>query len=567
MDKISEKIIYRIVIMIIGSFLIIEAIYLFSGDKYSILYAPAVRIAKYLFFIMFFTSWGAFTNYRCANRNIKILLNLMNVCIVAEVMLDFIKDIIVFDIGLTKAFWYIGLLPEYLIPFFFYMTALAHGETAMTKKLRIKIIVSMSMTAICILAIITNELHHGIFHLNYKEGFWDLTYSYEPAYFILYIWAVLCYAMAIIILVTKARNTETKKYFWLPITMGIVLFCYTFAFVAGLVGPEYVKATGDPGIYIYLIVVAIFEGLLRKRFLPVNSGYGEFFLGSTVGMAIEDESGRVKYKTKNYGKKDVLSIVHQINGGQVTFEEDIRTLNLLQYSLAKKNKELTAQKAALDAKASLEGELMAVEYRNRLYNEVEDTLANKFSMVRVLIDLVNKELKGNDNPRSVNQLLKKISVLITYIKRKCNFILLAKENKKISTVEVELAIRESLTSIETLGINCAIMNGTVGEKLSTIVAMLFLDWYEEIVETFAYAEVDSFAVTFLKDADGYVKLTAFLDAAGSDKSGKNPIQMKFSHALVSGAKDYGGIIKGHYEGNSYIYSIAMRDNMEGNDVL
>lgn len=225
------------------------------------------------------------------------------------------------------------------------------------------------------------------------------------------------------------------------------------------------------------------------------------------------------------------------------------------------------QKAALDAKASLEGELMAVEYRNRLYNEVEDTLANKFSMVRVLIDLVNKELKGNDNPRSVNQLLKKISVLITYIKRKCNFILLAKENKKISTVEVELAIRESLTSIETLGINCAIMNGTVGEKLSTIVAMLFFDWYEELVETFAYAEVDSFAVTFLKDADGYVKLTAFLDAAGSDKSGKNPIQMKFSHALVSRAKDYGGIIKSHYEGNSYIYSIAMRDNMEGNDVL
>ena len=226
--------------------------------------------------------------------------------------------------------------------------------------------------------------------------------------------------------------------------------------------------------------------------IPVNTGYEQFFNGSTLnaqirrndasilasghnGSLLSEQMVRQAMQTGCCTEKNVRVKAEAIKGGFVVWQEDISLLNTLLELLQKSEKELEVSNALLKTENEIEEKQAKIAAQTQLYDRIEADM-------KKTIQQIASELSEKKENTAREQLFK-ISVIGTYMKRRCNLLFLGQKNDQILLAELLFCIRESVDNMKWAGIDGDVFCTKEG-KVPFLSVLQMYDCFEQIIELF-----------------------------------------------------------------------------------
>ena len=329
--------------------------------------------------------------------------------------------------------WYLYYVPMILIPVLGLSAALFFVEKDEEKTVR-KIIMLLSVAAVLIVSVFTNDLHQLVFRFSKQPPFSDMDYSYGILFMVIQAWMLLCLTGMEIILIRKSR-IPGKKQFWMPVIPGILLLGWNIGNIFRL--PFIKVIAGDMTAVCCLLMAAIYQGCILCGLIQTNSRYFELFQTSGgLDAEITDYSFQRYYHSGNFPEltpelraiiidrsfvqEEGIRINHiPIRGGHLFWSEDISVLLDQYQDIREQQEELTTRNRLLQKTYQKEAERRKAEEQNRLLNMIQNQTAGQLELLSQFMD----DLERTESREQYDWILGKIVVVGTYLKRRKNLVL------------------------------------------------------------------------------------------------------------------------------------------------
>lgn len=387
--------------------------------------------------------------------------------------------------------WYIYYLPMLFIPLCtFYATLYIDGEEK-REFAKVKPLFSV-ITVLLFLGVLSNDSHQKIF--GFREGFlnWENDYTHEFGFFVIIAWTYFLYIYSIVIMFRKCRLSRVKKRWWITIipfaigiTMQLLIAFGKMAKVNGLMVINFPEA-------VCFMIALFWECCIRIGLIPTNKGYGELMRVSSLALQITDESGKAIYKSdsanelEDIHKNQIGPILldentelycEKIPGGYTYWQNDISELNEINKKLEEVHSLLAEEAELIRLENELKEKQVSIAQRTKLYELIN---AQTIMQSKNIADLAEIALR-TDDVKIRNYNAGHICFLGAYIKRHANLMLLAENEKMMSTAELGMAVAESLRYLGNLDIPAAYV-GNVDVKIPAEDVFLLYGIFEKLVE-------------------------------------------------------------------------------------
>lgn len=337
---------------------------------------------------------------------------------------------------------------------------------------------------IMLIAVFTNDLHEKVFVFYNGIINFDLEYGYDWVYYIVMGWFIVMGFYFVLMMILKSRVPGSRRLQKMPIL--IMIFASLF-----WVGYSMKLYNCDLTVMDILIIVLLLESAIQSGQLPSNSSYQQLFDSTTVPVLIVDADYQPHYvsaaalpvtedamrKTENetlHMGNTLLSSV-PIHGGRVVWQDDITQLNKLKEQLQDTREQLGEENILLQAELELKEQRAKADEQNRLY----DRIAREVEPQLIKADGLLRQIE--QNPENTRELIARVCVLGSYIKRRGNLLLLGEEAEKIPARELEYCIRESMENLRLGQIFTSFQSSCQGSySLDSIVEVY--DFFENMVE-------------------------------------------------------------------------------------
>ena len=371
--------------------------------------------------------------------------------------------------------WYLYYVPMILIPVLGLSAALFFVEKDEEKTVR-KIIMLLSVAAVLIVSVFTNDLHQLVFRFSKQPPFSDMDYSYGILFMVIQAWMLLCLTGMEIILIRKSR-IPGKKQFWMPVIPGILLLGWNIGNIFRL--PFIKVIAGDMTAVCCLLMAAIYQGCILCGLIQTNSRYFELFQTSGgLDAEITDYSFQRYYHSGNFPEltpelraiiidrsfvqEEGIRINHiPIRGGHLFWSEDISVLLDQYQDIREQQEELTTRNRLLQKTYQKEAERRKAEEQNRLLNMIQNQTAGQLELLSQLMD----ELERTESRERYDLLLGKIVVIGTYLKRRKNLVLTqyTSDGNVLTMEDLRQSLAESCDSLKLCRIRAAyyVENGDI----------------------------------------------------------------------------------------------------------
>lgn len=337
---------------------------------------------------------------------------------------------------------------------------------------------------ILLTAVFTNDLHQKVFV--FYNGFihFDQDYGYDWVYFLNMAWFIGMGFYFVVMMLLKSRVPGSRKLRKMPI--AIMVFAALF-----WLGYSMRLYNCDITVMDCLIITLLLESAIQSGLLPSNTGYQAVFDSTTVPVQIvdreyqphfvsgsalpvsEEQMRQTEHSTVDLG--DTLLSSAPIKAGRVVWQDDITRLNDLRIRLRDTMEQLGEENTLLQAELELKENRAKADEQNRLYDRITQEVEPQLIKADELLHRIEE---GDHNSRN---LIAKVCVLGSYIKRRGNLLLLGEDNGIIHTRELEYCIRESMDNLNLAGMFTSFHSSCVGSMhLEHIVAAY--DFYEVLVE-------------------------------------------------------------------------------------
>lgn len=362
--------------------------------------------------------------------------------------------------------------------------------------------------------VFTNDLHQKVFV--FYNGFinFDLEYSYDWAYFIVMGWFIVMGFYFVVMMLVKSRVPGSRRLQKMPLLiMGFAALFW--------VGYSMRLYNCDLTVMDCLIIALLLESAIQSGLLPSNSSYQQLFDATTVPVLILDKDYQPHYvsagalpvpeelmrKTEDgtIRMDDSLLSSAAINAGRVVWQDDITQLNELTARLQDTQEQLGEENVLLQAELELKEKRAKTDEQNRLY----DRIAREVEPQLIKADRLLRRIEAE--PEKTQNLIAKVCVLGSYIKRRGNLLLLGEESELIHARELEYCIRESLENLR-LGQVFTSFNCSCEGKLPSEHIVAVYDFYENMVECLL-DEITAMMVN-LACGDGKVSMNIQMGCAG-----------------------------------------------------
>lgn len=356
--------------------------------------------------------------------------------------------------------WYLYYVPMILIPVLGLSAALFFVEKDEEKTVR-KIIMLLSVAAVLIVSVFTNDLHQLVFRFSKQPPFSDMDYSYGILFMVIQAWMLLCLTGMEIILIRKSR-IPGKKQFWMPVIPGILLLGWNIGNIFRL--PFIKVIAGDMTAVCCLLMAAIYQGCILCGLIQTNSRYFELFQTSGgLDAEITDYSFQRYYHSGNFPEltpelraiiidrsfvqEEGIRINHiPIRGGHLFWSEDISVLLDQYQDIREQQEELTTRNRLLQKTYQKEAERRKAEEQNRLLNMIQNQTAGQLELLSQLMD----ELERTESREQYDWILGKIVVVGTYLKRRKNLVLTqyTSDRNLLTMEDLRQSLAESCDSLK-----------------------------------------------------------------------------------------------------------------------
>lgn len=425
-------------------------------------YMNYIRAALYL---LLFALWGYSLDRRIIQTQALHCMRLTAALMLVWLVLRTLKYEVVTDITVARYIWYLYYLPMLFIPLFGVYIALSLGRSE-EYRLTGRIVALAAIPAILFSLVITNDLHQQMFAFNSGiPGIPDnYSYHHRYLYFICLGWMVGCMIFSLIRLLKKSRIKNGGKKPLMPFIIGCITILYGILYLTGLSAVRW--WFGDMNVMFCLLYAAIYESCIRYRMIQSNTGYVELFEASTLAAVIMDRSGNVVIRSRAADEdmicpQDGTQIIRQdgtrissapINGGYVVWKDNVRPLTELRAQLSENKAQIKNNKEKLHEAYLIQKKLHELTEKRRIYDKLDLMYGDQINRIGQLL----KQCENTETDE-VHNILKRILLLGTYIKRSANLYFLSLEHELLSQQDIRLTVDEAVRVMNVCGTECSVV--------------------------------------------------------------------------------------------------------------
>lgn len=425
-------------------------------------YMNYIRAALYL---LLFALWGYSLDRRIIQTQALHCMRLTAALMLVWLILRTLKYEVVTDITVARYIWYLYYLPMLFIPLFGVYIALSLGKS---EKYRLtgRVVALAAIPVILFSLVITNDLHQQIFAFNSGIPGRPDNYSYHHRYlyFICLGWMVGCMIFSLIRLLKKSRIKNGGKKPLMPFIIGCITILYGILYLTGLSAVRW--WFGDMNVMFCLLYAAIYESCIRCRMIQSNTGYVELFEASTLAAVIMDRSGNVVIRSRAADEdmicpQDGTQIIRPdgtrissapINGGYVVWKDNVRPLTELRAQLSENKAQIKNNKEKLHEAYLIQKKLHELTEKRRIYDKLDLMYGDQINRIGQLL----KQCENTETDE-VHNILKRILLLGTYIKRSANLYFLSLEHELLSQQDIRLTVDEAVRVMNVCGTECSVV--------------------------------------------------------------------------------------------------------------
>lgn len=463
-----------------------------------------------LLYLLLFSLWGFSLDRRIIQKQALHCLRLTAVLMLVWLVLRTLKYEVVTDLTVARYIWYLYYLPMLFIPLLGVYIALSLGrseEFRLTGRIGSLVIIP----AVLFLLVITNDLHQQAFAFSSGVPGEPDNYSYfhGPVYFCCLGWMVICMFFSLILLLKKSRVPSSPKKRLTPFVIGCAAVLYGVLYLLGLSAVR--RWLGDMNVTLCLLYAAIYESCIRCRMIQSNTGYVELFEATTLAACIADRDGNIVLRSQAADEdmvcpKNGLQIIRPngirissapISGGYAVWQDNVRPLTELYARLSENKAKIKNNKEKLQEAYLIQKKLNELTEKNRIYDELETKYGKEIARIGQLL----KQCEGAE-PVEIQDLLKRILLLGTYIKRGANLYFLSLEYELLPQQELRLTVDEAVRVMTVCGTECSVVYHTTKPMLSSEVARLF-----DLLKTVAEATINGLQSLFISVSDSEMDLS------------------------------------------------------------
>lgn len=480
--------------------MVFSAIALRVLGKFGILIVPG-GIVRSLIYIALYIGWGISVSKRIIQEQVRHYLVSVSGLMVFWFVIRSMKYYFITDIGIARQLWYWYYLPMLFIPLFSLFVAISLGKSK-NFKLSKKTLLLYIPTVLCLLLVLTNDLHQLVFTFPAGEVWSDKNNGYILGYYIVIGWEIICALAAFVIMLFKCRLSQRKKY--LPFLMLTCSIVYAFIYASGVEWMQLIG--GDIAAAQCLMFTGILESCIQCRLIQTNTGYKSLFEAGSIGAQIVDTDYHTRYASSNApeltadmmraAERDATMLDNntllrssKIGGGHVLWQEDITDITALLERLEENKKTIAESNYLEQENYKTKVKINTVREKNRLYDRLQAQTAHQIE----LLDQLLTQYEAETDPEIRRSLLAKAAVIGAYIKRRGNLMFIGEKSDVTDTAELSACLDESFANLELMGVECAI---DIPDKNSIYIrdAIRVYDFFEAVTE----AAMDDLRFVWLK---------------------------------------------------------------------
>jgi hypothetical protein len=433
-------------------------------------------------------------SYRVARPGgLKVMMKAISWMMLLLILLRGIKYSAFAEVGvLARYTWYLYYVPILLIPLFFFYISLFVSSSE-EQNLPRKWYWMLAVSAILILAVLTNDFHQQAFR--FQPGFanWDGDYSQAWLHHVCSVWEYSLYFISAAILVAKSRVVSCKKNAWIillqfAIGIAIILLIVTGNMLKLACGNiiEFPEA-------LCLMVAGMLECAMQLGLIPTNEGYNRLLRVSSVSLQITDRFGTPLYKsdaaadltgeqllTKDAVRIGGHPILHrmEIPGGFGFWQDDVTELDCLNEELEEARNRLSEESELTRLQNELKEKRAKIEQRTMVY----DAIAKRTQSTSQEISRIALEARMSSDMAFKDRSRKYIMLLGAYIKRCANLMLISADSRIIEVSELGLSVAEVLRYLNLCGIPAELLNTAEG-SIPAEAALTVFEAFQTLLKT------------------------------------------------------------------------------------
>ena len=503
--------------------MVFSAIALRVLGKFDILIVPG-GIARSLIYIALYIGWGISVSKRIIQVQVRHYLIAVSGLMVFWFVIRSMRYFFITDIGIARQLWYLYYLPMLFIPLFSLFVAISLGKPASARLSKTALVLLYIPTVLCLLLVLTNDLHQLVFSFPEGEVWTDKNNGYTFGYYIVLGWEILCALAAFVIMIIKCRLSYRKKY--LPFLLLTASIGYALVYVSGIKWMQLIG--GDITAAQCLMFTGILECCIQCGLIQTNTGYQALFEAGSIGAQIVDTDYDTRYASSNAPKlsaeimrsaeSEAAKLDHntllrssKIPGGHVLWQEDITDITAVLQKLEENRKTISESNDVEQENYKTKVKINTVREKNRLYDRLQAQTAHQIE----LLDQLLTQYEAECDPEIRRSLLAKAAVIGAYIKRRGNLMFIGEKSNITDTAELSACLEESFANLELMGVECAIdIPGK--NSIDTRDAIRVYDFFEAVTEAamddlqFVWLKARSLedAVIFYLQAESKVDLSA-----------------------------------------------------------
>lgn len=442
--------------------MVFSAIALRVLGKFDILIVPG-GIARSLIYIALYIGWGISVSKRIIQVQVRHYLIAVSGLMVFWFVIRSMRYFFITDIGISRQLWYLYYLPMLFIPLFSLFVAISLGKPASARLSKTALLLLYIPTVLCLLLVLTNDLHQLVFSFPEGEVWTDKNNGYTFGYYIVLGWEILCAFAAFVIMIIKCRLSYRKKY--LPFLLLACSIVYAFIYVSGVEWMQLIG--GDITAAQCLMFTGILESCIQCGLIQTNTGYEELFMVSRLGAQITDQENTVCLASSNAGgltdeqrmsakthpvlaDKTTLIKSKPIRFGHVLWQEDVSELTEAIEQIEENCRDLSERNRIRQENLETKKKILSLQEKNQAADVLNRETAGQISMIEHLLTQYDTE---NDAQKR-EKLLAGAAVLGAYIKRYGNLLLVSHREETANIRDLSRCFEDSFVNLELLDVKC-----------------------------------------------------------------------------------------------------------------
>lgn len=390
--------------------------------------------------------WMGYSMRSVQRRDIKIIFAVMGAMVIAWMFVTALK----YQSDAFPVFgrycWYSYYIFMMGLPLLMLLLSAVIDTPENTKPPKRTTHLCVSAYAVLLAMIFTNDFHEWVFAFG-DDG----KYSYRFGYYIIFVFVAFCILLSTVTLIKKAMRGFGRAGLVLPIVLELLLLSYCVAYITDVPSVR----DGDMTLVSCVFALIFASVAMKTGLIPVNTKYDLLFSSSPLKMQILDFSGSVSLSSagsvlideetkvsllKNSAhpllqKPDVLLFADNIPGGTVVWQENISEILKMQQEIRESILKLEAANKLLLTERENKYRLAAAEEKVRLMDMLWDEIKSHLERLQKMISTLEE---STDKQKDIA----KITLLLCYIKRRCNLFFKEQEGGELPLEELAVYIDE-----------------------------------------------------------------------------------------------------------------------------